>query len=84
MPALLENPAFLMNLPGVWVDRIHKGKLPRQIVHDMDSSVPHNPKRHSAGLLPVFLHAVLVAVLEIVSVFLLGFERREVVGFEFL
>jgi len=34
-----ENLAFLMNLPGTWVQRVHKGKPPRQIILDMDSSV---------------------------------------------
>jgi len=28
-----------MNLPGMWVDRVHKGKPPKQIILDMDSSV---------------------------------------------
>ena len=34
-----ENLAFLMNLPGVWVDTVHKGRPPKQIILDMDSSV---------------------------------------------
>jgi hypothetical protein len=34
-----ENLAFLMNLPGVWVDTVHKRTLPKQIILDMDSSV---------------------------------------------
>jgi hypothetical protein len=34
-----ENLAFLMNLPGVWVDRVHQGNPPKQIILDMDSSV---------------------------------------------
>ena len=34
-----ENLAFLMNLPGMWVDTVHKGKPPKQIILDMDSSV---------------------------------------------
>lgn len=34
-----ENLAFLMNLPGMWVDTVHKSKVPRQIILDMDSSV---------------------------------------------
>lgn len=28
-----------MNLPGVWVDRAHKRKRPKQIILDLDSSV---------------------------------------------
>ena len=34
-----ENLAFLMNLPGIWVDAVHKRKPPKQIVLDMGSSV---------------------------------------------
>jgi len=34
-----ENLAFLMNLPGMWVDTVHKGRPPKQIIPDMDSSV---------------------------------------------
>jgi len=34
-----ENLAFLMNLPGVWVDAVHKHTPPRQIILDMVSSV---------------------------------------------
>jgi len=34
-----ENLAFLMNMPGMWVDAVHKGKPPKQIILDMDSSV---------------------------------------------
>jgi len=34
-----ENLAFLMNLPGVWVDAVHKRTPPRQIILDMVSSV---------------------------------------------
>jgi prepilin-type processing-associated H-X9-DG protein len=34
-----ENLAFLMNLPGVWVDAVHKGRPPKQTILDMDSSV---------------------------------------------
>jgi len=34
-----KNPEFLMNLPGLWVDRVHKGRPPKQIILDMDSSV---------------------------------------------
>jgi len=34
-----ENLAFLMNLPGMWVDRVRKSKPPKQIILDMDSSV---------------------------------------------
>jgi len=34
-----ENLAFLMNLPGMWVDAVHNGKPPRQTILDMDSSV---------------------------------------------
>ncbi|MHC4424708.1 MAG: IS1380 family transposase, partial [Planctomycetota bacterium] len=34
-----ENFTFLMNLPGMWVDAVHKSKPPKQIVLDMDSSV---------------------------------------------
>ncbi|MHC4510462.1 MAG: IS1380 family transposase, partial [Planctomycetota bacterium] len=37
--AQAENLAFLMNLPGVWVDTVHKGRPPRQIILDMDSPV---------------------------------------------
>jgi hypothetical protein len=33
------NLAFLMNLPGIWVDTVHKGRPPKQIILDMDSSV---------------------------------------------
>ena len=28
-----------MNLPGLWVDRVHKGRSLKQIILDMDSSV---------------------------------------------
>jgi len=34
-----ENLAFLMNLPGIWVNTVHKSKPPKQITLDMDSSV---------------------------------------------
>ena len=35
-----KNLEFLMNLPGVWVDRVHRRKpLMKQIILDMDSSV---------------------------------------------
>jgi hypothetical protein len=34
-----ENLAFLMNLPGLWVDTGHKRTPPKQIILDMDSSV---------------------------------------------
>jgi hypothetical protein len=34
-----ENLAFLMNLPGLWVDKAHRGRSPKQIILDMDSSV---------------------------------------------
>jgi len=34
-----ENLTFLLNLPGTWVDRVHKSKPPKQIILDMDSSV---------------------------------------------
>src|SRR4030042_6792329 len=34
-----ENLAFLMDLPGVWVDRVHKDNPPTRIILDMDSSV---------------------------------------------
>jgi hypothetical protein len=34
-----KNLEFLMNLPGTWVDRVHKGSPPKQIILDMDSSV---------------------------------------------
>ena len=34
-----ENLAALADLSGVWIDRVHAGKLPRMIVLDMDSSV---------------------------------------------
>ena len=35
----LENLGLLMNLPGVWVDRVHQRKSLKQIILDMDSSV---------------------------------------------
>ncbi|MFB0525695.1 MAG: IS1380 family transposase [Phycisphaerae bacterium] len=34
-----ENLAFLMNLPGMWVDKLHKDSPLKQIILDMDSSV---------------------------------------------
>ncbi|MCP4612819.1 MAG: IS1380 family transposase [Planctomycetes bacterium] len=34
-----ENLGFLMDLPGVWVDKVHQRKLLKQIILDMDSSV---------------------------------------------
>jgi len=34
-----ENLQFLMNLPGMWVDTVHKRTPPKQIILDMDSSV---------------------------------------------
>ena len=34
-----ENLAFLMNLPGLWVDTVQKGRPPKQIILHMDSSV---------------------------------------------
>jgi hypothetical protein len=34
-----ENLAFLMNLCGMWVDRVHKDRAPKQIILDMGSSV---------------------------------------------
>ena len=34
-----ENLTFLMNLGGIWVDRVHKGNSPKQIILDMDSSL---------------------------------------------
>jgi hypothetical protein len=34
-----ENLAFLMNLPGVWVDTVYRRTPPKQIILDMDSSV---------------------------------------------
>jgi hypothetical protein len=34
-----ENLAFLMNLPCMWIDAVHRGKPPRRIILDMDSSV---------------------------------------------
>jgi hypothetical protein len=34
-----KNLEFLMNLPGLWVDRVHKSKPLKQIILDMDSSV---------------------------------------------
>ena len=34
-----KNLEFLMNLQGLWVDQVHKGKPPKQIILDMDSSV---------------------------------------------
>ncbi|UCE50448.1 MAG: transposase [Phycisphaerales bacterium] len=33
------NLAFLMNLPGMWVDTVYKRTPPKQIILDMDSSV---------------------------------------------
>ena len=39
LPAQPENLAFLMNLPGMWVDAIHKDKPPKLVILDMDSSV---------------------------------------------
>jgi hypothetical protein len=34
-----DNLAALTDLSGVWIDRVHKGKPPKTIVLDMDSSV---------------------------------------------
>jgi hypothetical protein len=34
-----QNLAFLMNLPGQWVDSVNEGKAIKQIILDMDSSV---------------------------------------------
>ncbi len=34
-----ENLGLLMDLPGVWVDKVHQRKLLKQIILDMDSSV---------------------------------------------
>ena len=34
-----ENLEFLMNLPGVWVDKVHHRKRIKKIILDMDSSV---------------------------------------------
>ena len=34
-----ENLAFIMKLPGKWVDRVHQRKLLKHIILDMDSSV---------------------------------------------
>jgi hypothetical protein len=34
-----QNLAFLMNLPGQWVDSVNEGKTLKQIILDMDSSV---------------------------------------------
>ncbi len=39
MLAQPENLAFLMNLPGMWVDTVHKRTPPKQIILDMDISV---------------------------------------------
>ena len=33
-----KNLELLTNLPGVWVDRVHQRKPPKQIILDMDSS----------------------------------------------
>ena len=33
------NRAALADVPGAWIDRVHKRKLPKSIVLDMDSSV---------------------------------------------
>ncbi len=32
-----ENPAALINLSGIWIDRVHDRKTPKMIVLDMDS-----------------------------------------------
>jgi len=34
-----ENPAFLMNLTDVWLDKVHNVNASKQIILDMDSSV---------------------------------------------
>lgn len=34
-----QNLDFLMNLPGLWVDKIHQSRVPKQLILDMDSSV---------------------------------------------
>lgn len=34
-----ENLTFLMKLGSIWVDRVHKGNSPKQIILDMESSV---------------------------------------------
>lgn len=34
-----KNLDFLMDLSGIWVDRVHKGRPLKQIILDMDSSV---------------------------------------------
>ena len=34
-----DNLAALTDLSGVWIDRVHRGKPPKTIVLDMDSSV---------------------------------------------
>ena len=34
-----KNLELLMNLPGIWVDRVHRGRSLEQIILDMDSSV---------------------------------------------
>ncbi len=34
-----ENLGLLMDLPGVWIDKVHQRKLLKQIILDMDSSV---------------------------------------------
>jgi len=34
-----ENLGFLMDLPGVWINKVHQRKLLKQIILDMDSSV---------------------------------------------
>ncbi|MCH8809507.1 MAG: transposase, partial [Proteobacteria bacterium] len=33
-----ENPAALINLSGIWIDRVHDRKTPKMIILDMDSS----------------------------------------------
>ncbi len=38
-----ENLAPLMNLGGIWVDRVHQGNSPKQIILDMDCSVSPTP-----------------------------------------
>ena len=34
-----NNLTALMDLSGEWIDKVHRRKLPKQLVLDMDSSV---------------------------------------------
>ncbi len=44
-----DNLAAVIDLSGVWIDRVHERKLPKIIVLDMDSSDRARPTR-SGGL----------------------------------